>query len=67
MWLSIADYFGLRGRETTAQLTNDSFSFAFVSDGRNYAFANHPSLSKNARASLSRKEFENISQGETLR
>ena len=48
-------YFAFRGRETMTQLREDSFSFEADSDGRNFA-----SIKKN-RASLSQKDFTNLS------
>ena len=56
VWFYITYYFGLRGRETLPQLKKDCISFAIDSDGREYAYLNHNTLSKNVKASLDIKE-----------
>jgi integrase len=51
-------YFGLRGRETLRYLTRDSFEIKTDSYGRRYLYLSGDRLSKNCRASLSPKDFE---------
>lgn len=52
-------HFQLRGRENLRCLTQDSFGFSFESN-REFAFIKVPLLQKNVKASVNRKEFENL-------
>ena len=52
-------HFGLRGRESIPLLTKDSFELKTSSTG---STINHTMLSKNAKASLRTKEFEDKKQ-----
>lgn len=54
--------FQLRGRENLRGLTKDTFEFALYEDNREYAFIKVPLLQKNVKASLNRKEFENLKE-----
>ena len=60
VWYNLTYYFGLRGRETVSQLNMNSFSQQTDEDGRDYIFINHQTLSKNVKASLSQKEFDDL-------
>ena len=53
-------YFGLRGRETLPHLTKDSFSLETSSTGKVFLTIQHEILSKNAKASLRTKDFNDI-------
>ena len=53
-------YFGFRGRETLPQLDRRSFSFCRDSDDLEYVCLNHELLSKNAKASLTQSEFQDM-------
>jgi len=53
-------YLGLRGRETLPYLTKESIICEKSSTGRKYLRICHEILSKNARASLDQKEFEDL-------
>ena len=53
-------YFGLRGRETLPQLTKNSIVCETSSDGKRCLRIGHELLSKNSRASLNQKEFEDL-------
>ncbi len=55
-------HFGLRGRESIPLLTKDSFELKTSSTGRKFLTINHAMLSKNAKASLRTKEFEDKKQ-----
>ena len=59
-WFHIVYQFGLRGREVIRELTPSSFEMCTDSDNRNYAKINHVFLSKNVKASLNAKEYENL-------
>lgn len=61
-WFSIVYYFALRGREVIRDLTPKSISFTEDASGKKFAYINQSYLSKNVKASLSAKEFENLSQ-----
>lgn len=63
VWFDLMLFFGLRGRETVRQLRKESISIESDADGMKFARINHDTLSKNSKASLSRKEFESIKQG----
>ena len=51
-------YFGLRGRETLPTLTKDSIVVLQSSTGKRYLAISHELLTKNSKASLLQKEFE---------
>ena len=53
-------YFGLRGRETLPFLTKDSIVCETSSTGKKYLRIGHEILSKNAKASLNPKEYEDL-------
>lgn len=53
-------FLGLRGRETLPYLTKDSIICETSSTGRKYLRICHEILSKNAKASLDQKEFEDL-------
>ena len=59
---NIMYYFGLRGRETLPFLTKDSFKIATNDVGRKFIKLNHELLTKNSKASLITKEFEDAKQ-----
>ena len=60
IWFNIMYHFGFRGRETTSQLNLNSFTLQTDETGRRFIFVNHQTLSKNVKASLSQKEFEDV-------
>ena len=60
VWYNIVYYFGFRGRETISQLHMNSFSLQTEETGRRFLFINHQTFSKNVKASLSQKEFEDL-------
>ncbi|MEL7309423.1 MAG: DUF3504 domain-containing protein, partial [Pseudomonadota bacterium] len=60
VWYNLVYYFGFRGRETISQLKMNSLSLETDETGRRFLFINHQTLSKNVKASLSQKEFEDI-------
>lgn len=60
VWYNIVYYFGLRGRETISQLDMNSLRLETDETGRRFLFINHQTLSKNVKASLSQKEFEDF-------
>lgn len=62
VWFNLLYYFALRGRETIRYLTLESFSVSCDSDNIKYVSINHDFISKNTKASLIRKEYENIKQ-----
>ena len=53
-------FFGLRGRETLPHLTKESIICETSSTGKKYLRICHDILSKNAKASLDPKEFEDL-------
>ena len=53
-------YFSLRGRETLPHLTKNSIEIQVSSTGKRYLKISHEVLSKNAKASLNQKEYEDI-------
>ena len=53
-------YLGLRGRETLPLFTKESIVCEVSSTGRKYLRICHEILSKNAKASLTEKEFEDL-------
>ena len=53
-------HFQLRGRENLRAFTKDSFEFSEFQDGREFVSIKVPMLQKNVKASLNRKEFENL-------
>ena len=61
-WFNIVYHFALRGREVIRDLKRKSISFDKDASGKEFAFLNQTYLSKNVKASLSSKEFENLSQ-----
>ena len=61
-WFSIVYHFAFRGREVIRVLNKKSISFDKDASGKKFAFINQTYLSKNVKASLSSKEFENLSQ-----
>lgn len=60
VWFSIVYHFGLRGRELLASFTKDMFEINIDSDGFKYIEIRCDLLSKNVKASLSQKEYENL-------
>jgi len=61
-WFNIVYHFALRGREVIRDLKRKSISFDKDASGKEFAFINQTYVSKNVKASLSSKEFENLSQ-----
>ena len=59
---NIMYYFGLRGRETLPFLTKESFTITSNDDGRRFIKLSHELLTKNSKASLISKEFEDAKQ-----
>lgn len=60
VWFWIVYQFGLRGRELLASFTKDLFLIGIDSDGFRYVEIRCDLLSKNVKASLSQKEYENL-------
>lgn len=60
VWFWITYQFGLRGRELLASFTKDLFLIGTDSDGFRYIEIRCDMLSKNVKASLSQKEYENL-------
>ena len=60
VWFLIVYHFGLRGRELLASFTKDMFQINSDSDGFKYIEIRCDLLSKNVKASLSQKEYENL-------
>ena len=59
-------HFQLRGRENLRAFTKDSFEFGQTEDGDEMVSINIPLLQKNVKASLSRKEFENLKEAKMV-
>ena len=59
---NIIYYFGLRGRETLSKLSKESIICQTSSTGRNYLALNHELLTKNSKASLIPKEFQDAKE-----
>ena len=57
---NIMYYFCLRGRETLRSLKQNSIGFDIDDSGKEYAFIQTSMLSKNVKASLNAKDFEDI-------
>ena len=57
---NILFHFQLRGRENLRAFTKDTFEFGQFQDGREFVSIKVPMLQKNVKASLNRKEFENL-------
>ena len=55
-------YFSLRGRESLPYLSKNSIEIKVSSTGKRYLQIVHELLSKNAKASLNQKEYEDIKQ-----
>ena len=53
-------HFQLRGRENLRAFTKNSFEFGLLEDGKEFVCIKVPMLQKNVKASLNRKEFENL-------
>ena len=53
-------HFQLRGRENLRAFTKNSFEFGILEDGKEFVCIKVPMLQKNVKASLNRKEFENL-------
>lgn len=53
-------FLGFRGRETLPQLTKNSFALETSSTGKSFLCINTEILSKNAKASLRQKEYEEM-------
>ena len=60
VWYNIQYNFGMRGRENMRELTVDTFTKEKDSSGRTYIRINETRLSKNVKASLSHKEFDDL-------
>ena len=60
VWFSIVYYFGFRGREVIRDLPPKCFSFEKDSENETIVGLKSTYLSKNIKASLSKKEYENI-------
>ena len=57
---NIIYYFCLRGRENLRSLKRDSIGFDIDESGKEYAFIQTSLLSKNVKASLNAKDFEDV-------
>ena len=66
VWFNVMYYFGFRGREMIAQLEMCSFNVDNDEKQRQYLYVNHQTLSKNVKASLSQKEFENLANASCM-
>lgn len=60
VWFTIVYFLGFRGREVVRELSPSSLQLETDSEGRYYAQINHLYLSKNIKASLNIKEYENL-------
>ena len=55
-------HFQLRGRENLRNFKQNIFKFDVSDDGREYAYIHTTMLQKNIKASVKRKQFENLKE-----
>jgi integrase len=60
VWFNLVFFLGLRGREILCSLKKSAVYIQTDSESRRYCCINEEYLSKNVKASLSQKEFENL-------
>ncbi len=63
VWFQLAYKLGLRGRELHHKMLKSWIEIQEDASGRKYAYIKVNYLSKNVKASLRQKEFENLSEG----
>lgn len=62
LWFSIVYYLALCGREVLHDLPRNALEFSQDSNGVTFVFINKTFVTKNVKASLTPKEYENLSQ-----